>query len=92
MREAALLQGFPHDFHFVGPFDDKYKQIGNAVSPLFAAQVAEHLDREWPSNHSVAANDQATDITVPIRKSFSSSIASLKRGQHTTPLLRKVAS
>ena len=92
VREAALLQGFPRDFHFVGPFDDKYKQIGNAVSPLFAAQVAEHLDREWHSNHSVAANDQATDITVPIRKSFSSSIASLKRGQHATPPLRKVAS
>lgn len=30
IREAALLQGFPKNFIFKGPFDDCYKQIGNA--------------------------------------------------------------
>jgi hypothetical protein len=32
-REAALLQTFPSDWQFSGPFDDRYKQIGNAVPP-----------------------------------------------------------
>lgn len=43
VREAALLQGFPPDFFFEGPFDDKYKQIGNAVSPIFSARLAGYV-------------------------------------------------
>lgn len=43
VREAALLQGFPEDFYFEGPFDDKYKQIGNAVSPIFSTRLAGHV-------------------------------------------------
>jgi DNA (cytosine-5)-methyltransferase 1 len=43
VREAALLQGFPPDFDFSGPFDEKFKQIGNAVPPLFSLRLAEHL-------------------------------------------------
>ena len=38
-REAALLQGFPSDYVFSGPFDDGFKQVGNAVSPLVAGQL-----------------------------------------------------
>lgn len=33
IREAALLQGFPSSWHFNGPFDDMFKQVGNAVPP-----------------------------------------------------------
>lgn len=43
VREAALLQGFPKEFYFEGPFDDKYKQIGNAVSPIFSTRLAAHV-------------------------------------------------
>ncbi len=43
VREAALLQGFPNGFYFEGPFDDKYKQIGNAVSPIFSTRLAAHV-------------------------------------------------
>lgn len=43
VREAALLQGFPKSFYFEGPFDDKYKQIGNAVSPIFSTRLAGHV-------------------------------------------------
>jgi DNA (cytosine-5)-methyltransferase 1 len=39
-REAALLQGFPRDYDFAGGFDDKFRQIGNAVPPLVAAHLA----------------------------------------------------
>lgn len=81
VREAALLQGFPPTFTFEGPFDDKYKQIGNAVSPMFARAVAEHLDREWVADHTTGLSNREIDgdITGPISKSFSSSIAAIKR-------------
>ena len=42
-REAALLQGFPADYVFSGPFDDGFKQVGNAVSPLVARQLGEFI-------------------------------------------------
>lgn len=40
VREAALLQGFPPDFMFVGAQGAKYKMIGNAVPPLLAEGLA----------------------------------------------------
>jgi DNA (cytosine-5)-methyltransferase 1 len=43
IREAALLQGFPPESFFMGPFDDCYKQIGNAVPPQFSLVLAEHI-------------------------------------------------
>jgi len=43
VREASLLQGFPPDFKFEGPFDDKFKQIGNSVPPLFSLALALHV-------------------------------------------------
>jgi DNA (cytosine-5)-methyltransferase 1 len=87
VREAALLQGFPPKFMFEGPFDDKYKQIGNAVSPIFARAVAEHLDLEWRSDHTVPlqAGEFIADVTGPNLKSFSSSIASIKRKMREAP-------
>ena len=89
VREAALLQGFPSDYYFEGPFDDKYKQIGNAVSPIFARAIAEHLDSEWSLDHSRVSEKQTAsgDITGPFLKSFSSSIASLKRRERLDPSL-----
>lgn len=42
VREAGLLQGFPPDFVFEGPFDDKFKQIGNAVPPRFSTRNKKH--------------------------------------------------
>ena len=39
-REAALLQSFPIGFEFLGKSDDVYRQIGEAVPPLFSAGIA----------------------------------------------------
>ncbi|GAG20948.1 unnamed protein product, partial [marine sediment metagenome] len=42
-REAARLQSFPDDFVFSGTKTSICKQIGNAVPPLLAYQLALHL-------------------------------------------------
>jgi DNA (cytosine-5)-methyltransferase 1 len=47
IREAAILQGFPQSYEFEGPLVAQYRQIGEAVPPIFARtlawQVLDHL-------------------------------------------------
>ena len=43
LREAARFQSFPDEFVFHGAFGAICDQIGNAVPPLLAYQIAEHL-------------------------------------------------
>lgn len=43
LREGARIQSFPDEFVFYGSFKDIAQQIGNAVPPLLAFKVGEHL-------------------------------------------------
>lgn len=42
-REAARIQSFPDDFVFVQSTTDAYRQVGNAVAPIFAWHLAQTL-------------------------------------------------
>lgn len=78
VREAALLQSFPPDYVFDGPFDHRFLQIGNAVPPRFATVLAAHIFFEMCAND---ANSLASDhaVLAPHCNSFSSGLAGRKK-------------
>lgn len=44
-REAARIQSFPDNFEFVSSITDTYRQVGNAVAPVFGWYLAQMLRR-----------------------------------------------
>jgi DNA (cytosine-5)-methyltransferase 1 len=76
VREAACLQSFPRLFEFEGTLDPCFRQIGNAVPPLFAASLAAHLVGELLGPEVEHAGNGIENAIGP---SFSRLIPALKR-------------
>src|SRR5215475_14054107 len=67
IREAARLQSFPDGFRFCGSMNARYKQIGNAVPPLLAQQLADGMLRAirkalWPPVHKRRRDVRQSDL------------------------------
>lgn len=79
-REAALLQSFPMGFEFTGKSDDIYRQIGEAVPPLFAAGIAANVLIELvsPEPTKDELEKSPSSIEEPVSSSYSSVIAGIK--------------
>lgn len=76
-REAALLQTFPAEWHLCGPFDDRYKQVGNAVPPAAAQVFADHIASGFPSYTNEVGLFEVEDR--PVGSSFSVLIPGIRR-------------
>jgi len=47
VRECARLQSFPDEYVFTGPTARQFTQVGNAVPPVIAAQLAVSIRRSY---------------------------------------------
>jgi DNA (cytosine-5)-methyltransferase 1 len=81
IREAALLQGFSPNYIFAGPFDDGFKQVGNAVSPLVAKKLGSFIAAHLTGRSTDAFRNGVPPAVVesPVGPGFAVKINGIKR-------------
>lgn len=75
MREAARLQSFPDGFEFTGGFDDVFRQIGEAVTPMLSLSVAASTLAALKGETRLGVEEL---VMEPVNDSFASVIAGIK--------------
>lgn len=65
VREAARVQSFDDAFRFAGHRSNRYQQIGNAVPPLLAAELAARVRRAL-EGHTEVLEDDPWQLDLPL--------------------------
>jgi len=79
VEEYAAIQTFPESYVFCGKLDDQYRQIGNAVPPLFGEAIGRHLVSFDEGIAEAAPNGKMSRYMGTDHESWRESISGLER-------------